>query len=202
MVKRSDTKQEDIITSAIAVFSEKGLKQASMEGISKHAGVSKRTLYKYYPTKDALFEVIIDKLMCRFDDQCSIKFDPLVSVSKQLTDITLKQMCYINTEDFQVTARLVMAESIRCPHASQMLMSKFSAIEDTCGLNQWARDGVGIGKLNIEDIPLAVEQYIGSIKAVVFWPQLLGHLQPASCEQLTQAVESAVASFTARYQIR
>jgi len=199
MIKRSDIKQEDIIKSAIEVFSQKGFEQASMEGISKHAGVSKRTLYKYYPNKDALFEVIVDKLMCRFNEQCELKFEPSVSVAEQLVDITLKQMCYINTEDFQMTARLVMAECIRCSHTSQLLMKQFEAIEDSYGLNQWVQQGINAGALEVEDIPMAIEQFIGSIKAIVFWPQLLGHQPPASCEQLKSTVEYAAQTFVARY---
>lgn len=145
-----------------------------MEGISKHAGVSKRTLYKYYPNKDALFEVIVDKLICRFDEQCELKFEPSVSVAAQLIDITLKQMCYINTDDFQMTARLVMAECIRCPHTSQLLMKRFEAIEDSYGLNQWVKQGIEAGVLEVDDISMAVEQFIGSIKAVVFGLNYLG----------------------------
>ncbi|WP_260261076.1 TetR/AcrR family transcriptional regulator [Vibrio intestinalis] len=202
MVKRSDIKQEDIIKSAIEVFSQKGFEQASMEGISKHAGVSKRTLYKYYPNKDALFEVIVDKLMCRFDDQCELKFDPSVSVAEQLTELTLKQMCYINKEDFQVTARLVMAECIRSQETSRILMEKFAAIEDCYGMHQWVKQGIEAGALKIDDVPMAIEQYIGSIKAVVFWPQLLGHLAPPSCEQLNAAINHAVSTFIAAYQVK
>lgn len=199
MIKRSDIKQEDIIKSAIEVFLQKGFEQASMEGISKHAGVSKRTLYKYYPNKDALFEVIVDKLMCRFNDQCELKFKPSVSVAQQLSELTLKQMCYINTADFQITARLVMAECIRCANTSALLMKKFNAIEDSYGLCQWITQGIEAGQLVVDDIPLAVEQYIGSIKAIVFWPQLLAHQPPPSCEELKKVIESAVTSFVATY---
>ncbi|EGU46331.1 transcriptional regulator [Vibrio ichthyoenteri ATCC 700023] len=199
MIKRSDIKQEDIIKSAIEVFSQKGFEQASMEGISKHAGVSKRTLYKYYPNKDALFEVIVDRLMCRFDDQGDLKFEPSVSMSQQLTELTLKQMCYINTEDFQVTARLVIAECIRCPIASKMLMQKFAAIEDSYGLHQWIEQGIKAEMLTVANVALAAEQFIGSIKAVVFWPQLLAHQPPPSCAELRHAVESAVHCFVTAY---
>ncbi|MDA0150172.1 TetR/AcrR family transcriptional regulator [Vibrio sp. LaRot3] len=202
MVKRSDIKQEDIIKSAIEVFSQKGFEQASMEGISKHAGVSKRTLYKYYPNKDALFEVIVDTLMCRFDDQCELKFDPSVSVAEQLTELTLKQMCYINKEDFQVTARLVMAECIRSQETSRILMEKFAAIEDCYGMHQWVKQGIEADVLKIDDVTMAIEQYIGSIKAVVFWPQLLGHQPPPSCEQLSEAISHAVTTFVAAYQVK
>ncbi|ODS04187.1 TetR/AcrR family transcriptional regulator [Vibrio scophthalmi] len=199
MIKRSDIKQDDIIKSAITVFSQKGFKQASMEGIAKEAGVSKRTLYKYYPNKEALFEVIVSTLMCRFDDQCQAEFSPSVSIATQLTQLTLKQLCYINTEDFQATARLVIAECIRCPTASQMLMQRFSAIEDTYGLQEWIRQGIEAKALNVTNVELAIEQFIGSIKAVVFWPQLLAHQPPPSCEELERVVNAAVKGFVATY---
>lgn len=199
MIKRSDIKQDDIIQSAITVFSQKGFKQASMEGIAKEAGVSKRTLYKYYPNKDALFEVIVSKLMCRYDDPCQAHFDPLVPVATQLKQLTLKQLCYINTEDFQTTARLVIAECIRCPSASQMLIQKFSVIEDTYGLHQWIKQGIDEKALSVDNIELAIEQFIGSIKAVVFWPQLLAHQPPPSCTELERAVDAAVSCFVAAY---
>ncbi|MDN3612459.1 TetR/AcrR family transcriptional regulator [Vibrio ostreicida] len=202
MRKISDIKQYDIIKSAIDVFSQKGFEQASMEGISKHAGVSKRTLYKYYPNKDALFEVIIDKMMCRFDEQFDRKFESSVSLATQLTDMTLEKMAYINTEEFQTTARLVMVECIRCPKASDLLMSKFNALEDSYGLNQWVEQGIAAGALQINNIPMAIDQFIGSIKSIVFWPQLLAHQPPASRELLKAAVESAAESFVACHQVK
>jgi len=202
MIKRSDIKQEDIIKSAIEVFSQKGFDQASMEGISKQAGVSKRTLYKYYPNKDALFEVIVDRLMCRFDDQHEVEFDPSVPIEQQLTEITLKQMCYINNEDFQITARLVMAECIRCHETSKVLVSKFESIEDSYGLQKWAQQGIDAGVLSIANISLAIEQYIGSIKAIIFWPQLITHTPPPSCEQVKETIEHAVTSFVATYRVK
>jgi TetR/AcrR family transcriptional regulator of autoinduction and epiphytic fitness len=202
MVKRSDIKQEDIIRSAIEVFSQKGFEQASMEGISKHAGVSKRTLYKYYPNKEALFEVIVDTLMCRFDDQCEVEFEPSVSIEEQLTELTLKQMCYINNEDYQITARLVMAECIRCHETSKVLVSKFESVGDSYGLQTWAKQGIKAGALEISDVSIAIEQYIGSIKAVIFWPQLVAHLPPPSCEEVQQAIKHAVTSFVATYKVK
>ncbi|NVD08503.1 TetR/AcrR family transcriptional regulator [Vibrio sp. JPW-9-11-11] len=201
MIKRSDIKQEDIIKSAIEVFSQKGFNQASMEGISKQAGVSKRTLYKYYPNKEALFDVIVDNLMCRFDEQYDVEFEPSQPVDQQLLQLTLKQMCYISNQDFQLTARLVMAECIRCQETSKLLVSKFESIEDSYGLQKWAQQGIDAGVLQIPDIGTAIEQYVGSIKAVVFWPQLVAHLPPPTGEQVEQAVKMAVASFVATYQI-
>lgn len=199
MSTRSDIKQEDIIKSAIEVFAKKGFEQSSMEGISRHAGVSKRTLYKYYPNKDALFEVIVDKLMCRFDDQNDLKFDTSVAIEQQLKAITRKQMCHINNDDFQMTARMVMTECMRCAETSALMMEKFSSIEDSYGLYRWAQQGIDAGILEIANIPLAIDQFIGSIKAVIFWPQLLGHLPTPSDDAVDAAIDQAVVTFCAAY---
>ncbi len=195
MTKVSDIKQEDIIRSAIEVFSQKGFHQASMEGISKHAGVSKRTLYKYFPNKDALFEVIVDKLMCKFDDNEKIRFDSNEPLEEQLTRITLRKMCYVTTNDFQLTARLVMSECIRCPQISEMLSQRFAAIEQGYRLNDWIEEGIKSGALEVNNIDLAVEQFFGSIKAIVFWPQLIAHQAPASQETFQLAIQTAVRNF-------
>lgn len=202
MIKRSDIKQDDIVRAAIEVFSQKGLKQASMEGIAKHAGVSKRTLYKYYPNKDALFEVIVDKLMCRFDERCNLTYKSDESLTSQLTELTMQQMCYVNTDEFQVTARLVMAECIRCPDASQLLKDKFEEIGSSCTLNEWVHQAQDAGAIKVDNVSLAVEQFIGSIKAVVFWPQLIAHQPPATCEQVKEAIDNAVHLFISAYGVK
>lgn len=160
-----------------------------------------RHLTEAFASKEALFDVIVDKLMCRFDDQTTVEFEPTLPLDQQLLDYTLKQMCYISNQDFQITARLVMAECIRCQDTSKVLVAKFESIEDSYGLQRWAQQGIDAGALDIQDVSAAIEQYIGSIKAVVFWPQLIAHLPPPTCQQVEQAVRMAVASFVATYQI-
>ncbi len=201
MTKRSEIKQEDIILSAIDVFSLKGFEQASMEGIAKHAGVSKRTLYKYFANKDVLFEVIVEKLICRFDDNHRPQFEPCVSVKQQLIEITALQMSYLTSEEFQRTARLVIGECLRNQQMSQKLGAQFNAIEDSYGLYQWAEQGIAAGKLRIDDVAMAIDQYVGSIKASVFWPMMMAHAQPASEAQFRQAVDFAAHSFSASYAV-
>lgn len=199
MGKISDIKQDDIIRSAIDVFSQKGFHQASMEGISKHAGVSKRTLYKYFPNKDALFSEIVDTLMCRFNDQQAICFDPGSDLSQQLTRLMKTRMEHVTTDTFQITSRLVISECIRCPDISKVLSERFSKMEECCGLQDWIADGIRAGKLDIPDITIAVEQLMGSIKATVFWPQLIAHQSPVTIETLDLSINMAVNSFLKSY---
>ena len=51
--KKEETK-ENIISSAVTLFREKGFQETSMEGISEKADVSKGTLYNYFQDKESI----------------------------------------------------------------------------------------------------------------------------------------------------
>ena len=46
--------QEKILAAADELFNGQGIRAVGVDGIAAHAGISKRTLYNYYPSKDVL----------------------------------------------------------------------------------------------------------------------------------------------------
>jgi AcrR family transcriptional regulator len=60
-VDTSDTaKKRQILDGARRVFFEHGFEAASMNDITRAAGVSKGTIYAYFPSKEALFEALVN----------------------------------------------------------------------------------------------------------------------------------------------
>jgi TetR/AcrR family transcriptional repressor of mexJK operon len=53
--RRGRAKRDQILTGARRVFLRDGFAGASTDAIAAEAGVSKRTLYAYYPSKEDLF---------------------------------------------------------------------------------------------------------------------------------------------------
>ena len=51
---KSATPAARILAAADKLFYEQGIRAVGVDAIAAHAGVSKRTLYNYYPTKDEL----------------------------------------------------------------------------------------------------------------------------------------------------
>ncbi len=49
----------DILKSTIRVFNKKGLK-LTMDDIAEYMGISKKTIYKHYDSKEAIFDQIVD----------------------------------------------------------------------------------------------------------------------------------------------
>lgn len=51
---RSVRAHEDVVKAALALFAERGIDATSMDAIADASGVSKATIYKHWPDKDAL----------------------------------------------------------------------------------------------------------------------------------------------------
>lgn len=199
MAKISEIKQENIILAAIEIFTNKGLEQASMEAISKRAEVSKRTLYKYYPTKESLFSVIVERLLLNVRVISQIPFDPQVSVKAQLTAIAEKKVELLCCPNFQSLARMVLSECMRSGDSATLMVEKVQQLEGCQGLTLWVKAGTEAGKLDVEYPEVASEQFIAALKSIVFWPQILVHIPPASQQERDVAIEMAVAQFLSAY---
>src|SRR5438105_13251456 len=67
MAKTATTKRrnvrEDIYAAALASFERHGVRRTLMEDVAREAGVSRPTIYYYFPDKDALvLEVVVRQL--------------------------------------------------------------------------------------------------------------------------------------------
>jgi len=57
---RADAKrnQQRLLSAAVEVFAERGADSASLEEIARRAGVGIGTLYRHFPTRQALLEAV------------------------------------------------------------------------------------------------------------------------------------------------
>ncbi len=62
----TQARRDAIVTAAAEVFLEIGYERASMDEVARRAGGSKATLYKYFASKEALFETVVRNYSARF----------------------------------------------------------------------------------------------------------------------------------------
>ncbi len=56
-----EARRETILDAATEVFGRLGFEATRMEDVAKAAGIAKGLLYKHFPSKDALFQALIDR---------------------------------------------------------------------------------------------------------------------------------------------
>ena len=81
----TDRKREAIIQAAIAEFRANGFEITSMDKIAATAGVSKRTVYNHFPSKEELFAEILNQLWARVTgEQEAVTYRPDQPLREQL----------------------------------------------------------------------------------------------------------------------
>ena len=57
--RRKDARPEEILRAALEVFVTRGFAAARLDEVARRAGVSKGTIYLYFPGKEALFKAVV-----------------------------------------------------------------------------------------------------------------------------------------------
>jgi len=57
--RRKDARPQEILEAALAVFAEKGFAATRMNDIAARAGVTKGTIYLYFPSKEEVFKSLV-----------------------------------------------------------------------------------------------------------------------------------------------
>jgi AcrR family transcriptional regulator len=61
--RRAEARPGEIIEAALELFGEKGFAATSMQEIARRAGVTKGTLYLYFPSKEELFHAVVQETL-------------------------------------------------------------------------------------------------------------------------------------------
>ncbi|MFC3853205.1 TetR/AcrR family transcriptional regulator [Salinispirillum marinum] len=198
-MKLSDQKRMSILRAAERLFCRHGLEQTSMDQVADKANVSKRTVYNHFSTKEALFHAILVQMQASLSETPEVVFDPEQPIEAQLLDIAQQEALLLDSEDFLRLARVAFMHMLQRPElAQQFNTAKFGCMTY---LSRFLGHAVAHGVLAIDDIDLAVKQFVSQIKSLIFYPRLYG-LEVPDAQQQDYVLQQTVALFLARYQAR
>lgn len=64
-VKKPDTRRQEILTGALNVFLRKGYEKTTIADIAQELGISQGLCYRYFPSKEMIYEEVIDTYAAR-----------------------------------------------------------------------------------------------------------------------------------------
>ena len=100
-----------ILSAALAVFGERGLAAARLEDIAKRAGLSKGTIYLYFPNKEELFrEVVRHTVISQLEEGERMVSEKTTSATATLTEFMQRYWAFIRSSQFAPIFRLIHAE--------------------------------------------------------------------------------------------
>ncbi len=166
-----------IIKAATAEFLNKGLDAASMQNMADTAEVSKRTLYKYYPNKEELYDALIDQILIKVESLYKFEFSNFDNIELEIENIIKAKIELTLEERFLKINRIIIAELLKgnAPKPDQMQRMTKSELQFVEWL-QKAQDQKKLSKkYTAEEM---ATQFHSILKGQIFWPVLMGIIKP------------------------
>ncbi|WP_242208245.1 MULTISPECIES: TetR/AcrR family transcriptional regulator [unclassified Pseudomonas] len=195
----TDRKREAIIQAAIAEFRANGFEVTSMDKIAATAGVSKRTVYNHFPSKEELFAEILNQLWTRISAEQSVTYNRDQPLREQLLKMLQAKVQLMADENFLTLARVAIAATIHSPERAQNMVERMGEREE--GLTVWIRAAQADGRLKQVDPEFAAHQVQGLLKTFAFWPQMSMGRAALDIDMQNTVAESALEMFLAHYQL-
>lgn len=197
-VMRTGRKFEQVLEGARRVFLAHGFEGASVDEIAREAGVSKATLYSYFPDKRLLF-LEVARSECQRQAAAAMTLvkpdlsprDLLLAGARQIVE-------FFNSPMSLSIFRLCVAESERFPE----MAADFYRNGPMMGRNllaDYLRCATEAGLLCVDEPEFAAEQFAELCKAGIFTQRLFGVAGELSAEWCEKVAQSAVDMFLARY---
>jgi TetR/AcrR family transcriptional regulator, mexJK operon transcriptional repressor len=200
-VIRKGRKFDQVLEGARSVFLRDGFEGASVDDIARAAGVSKATLYSYFPDKRLLFLEVARAECCRQVDETEALICTATTVHEVLMIAATRLVGFFLSEFSIRVFRVCAAESDRFPEIGQAFFENGPA-EVRERLVTYFTYAESHGDLLVPDKPLAANQFMELCKADLFPKAMCGVGGPATAAEKAIVANASVEMFLARYGVR
>lgn len=196
-VKRG-RKFDQVLEGARTVFLRDGYEGASVDDIAREAGVSKATLYSYFPDKRLLFFEVTRAECARQAENVLTLMDSKAPPAEVLT-AAARRIAGLSTSEFgQRIYRICVAECDRFPELGRSFYDSGPLLVRN-RLAEYLRAAVARGDLDIDDVELAADQFAELCKANLHARLIFGATTRCNARDIERTINGAVDMFMARY---
>ena len=170
-MKRTEIKRKNIIDAAVEEFKFHGFEGARVTRIAERANVSSRTLYHHFPTKEALFDEIVEMIIAETGAISSTPYDPGQPLNGQLIKALDNYMTAVTDERYMGLNRMAMTEYLRDVDLARRVFARAEMSNNP--VRAIVTGAVEAGHLKKVDPDYATELLTAGAKAFFFWPKFL-----------------------------
>lgn len=195
---RRGRKFDQVLTGARDVFMAHGFEGASVDDIARAAGVSKATLYSYFPDKRLLFMEVASTECCRQSDQAMHEIDMTAPPRAVLEQAGRHFLGFVLSDFGQSIFRICVAEADRFPDLGRQFYESGPAVMRAVMVG-YLKGAAARGEVVIEDFDLAADQFAELCKTDL-WPRLMFNVASHFTQaEIDRVIDGAVETFMARY---
>jgi len=171
--RRKDARPGEIVAAALASFAERGYAATKLEDVAVAAGISKGTIYLYFPTKEDLFRAVVRQaVLPNLEAVASLAQDPDSSSADMLRAIAERFLTLLDT-DLTAIPKLVLAESGNFPALAQFY-AEAVVIKGMALIRGILARGIERGEFRPIDLDGALPLFSAPLLLLLLWKHSLG----------------------------
>lgn len=197
-ILRRGRKFDQVLDGARRVFMSDGFEGASVDDIARAAGVSKATLYSYFPDKRLLFSEVVQTECTRMAEAIVEQIDDTLPPRQVLSVVARQAVSFMLSDFAQQVFRICVAERERFPELGRAFYLSGPQMGHE-RLATYLNCAVARGELTIADVPMAAEQFSELCKVRLWTRAVFGVQSEFPAAEIDDVVRHAVEMFMARY---
>ncbi|WP_020591727.1 TetR/AcrR family transcriptional regulator [Kiloniella laminariae] len=192
---RSEKKRNAIRDAAIKIFMDQSFEVASMDKIAAEAGVSKRTVYSHFGSKEELFAEIMKNICSLKRDELDVKPDHSLAPEECLTKLGITFLQMLHYHGSISLFRILIAQAENDPSHGIAFMEQGPKISSGM-LADYLREKRETGEIVCDD-PL--EEAAQSFFSALFGARYLNCLITAAPQPSKAEIEKIVQGVVKRF---
>lgn len=195
---RSQLKRAAIIEAARTTFKSLGVTATSIDKLAEVAGVSKRTVYNHFATKEALVMTLMTDLWEQALSQPTVAYDAHQPLEAQLQQLVRDDMDYLQSKEHIEVSRMLIGHLF---YTTEMQQELQKVIKEENAILRWIKAATQDERLSVTDVEQAQAELQSLIKGQCFWPLIFQVEEPLNDEQKQQIAANITAMFLCRYKV-
>lgn len=177
--RRKEARPGELLAAALDLFVEKGFAATRAEEVAQRAGVSKGTLFLYFPSKEELFKAVVREHIAGTIREAFSELQSFPGNSAELVHFLMHQWWerYGNTKASGIS-KLMMSESNNFPELAEFYQQEV-IIPGHQLIEKVIERGIATGEFRKVDVQYAVFSILAPIMFLIMWKHSMSGCCPS-----------------------
>ncbi len=167
--RRKDARPGELLDAALDLFVEKGFAATRSEEVAARAGVSKGTLFLYFPTKQDLFKAVVHENLATRFVAWNAEYETFAGTTAEMLRYCLDSWWqHVGTTKASGISKLILTEAHNFPDVAAYYQAEVTAPAATL-IRRILQRGIDSGEFRPVDPEYAVFSIMSTIAYLIAW---------------------------------